>query len=139
MRFMFKSLQDWAAWTGVTLKFPSPHHPVRSVHAMRVCCALEDDQPALERFAEAAFAAYFTDQQNLDDPAELVAIADAIGLDGQGLVEATATDDVKARLRANTEEVVVRGGFGSPTIFVDGEMFFGNDQLPLIRRALEKP
>ena len=30
-----------------------------------------------------------------------------------------------------------RGGFGSPTIFVDKtDMYFGNDRLPLIREAI---
>jgi 2-hydroxychromene-2-carboxylate isomerase len=138
MRFMIKSLKDWAAWSGVELDFPSEHHPVRSVHAMRFCCALEDDQPALERFAEAAFRAYFRDRRNLDDPAVLVDIANTIGLDGAALAAATATDPVKDRLRANTQQVIDRGGFGSPTIFVDGDMYFGNDQLPLVRRAIER-
>ena len=34
-------------------------------------------------------------------------------------------------------EVIERGGFGSPTIFVGGEdMYFGNDRLPLVREAV---
>lgn len=134
-----KSLKDWAAWSGLPLNFPSPHHPVRSVHAMRFCCALEEDQPSLLRFAEAAFAAYFDRQENLDDPDVLVAIADSIGLDGESLREQSQQDATKAKLRANTEEVIARGGYGSPTIFVEEkDMYFGNDQLPLVRRAVER-
>ena len=35
---------------------------------------------------------------------------------------------------------MARGGFGSPTIFVDKtDMYFGNDRLPLIREALAAP
>jgi 2-hydroxychromene-2-carboxylate isomerase len=49
------------------------------------------------------------------------------------------TDAVKARLRANTDEVIARGGYGSPTIFVDTtKMYFGNDQLPLVEFALNR-
>ena len=105
---------------------------------MRFCCALEGDQQALERFAGAAFEAYFTEARNLDDPAELVAVADSCGLDGEGLAARTQDQDIKDRLRANTEEAIARGAFGSPTIFVDGEhMYFGNDQLPLVRQRVE--
>jgi 2-hydroxychromene-2-carboxylate isomerase len=44
---------------------------------------------------------------------------------------------IKDQLKANTDEVMTRGGFGSPTIFVDQtDMYFGNDRLPLIRDAL---
>lgn len=130
-------LREWAQLAGVEMNFPSPHHPVKSVHAMRFCCALEHDQDALARFAEAAFEAYFTMQRNLDDPAELVAIADACGLDGAALHAESASDACKARLRANTQEAIDRGAFGSPTIFVDGtHMYFGNDQLPLVMQRL---
>ena len=137
-RHAWRWLKDWARLAGVPMNFPSPHHPVKSVHAMRFCCALEDDQAALARFAEAAFDAYFREQRNLDDPAELVAIADACGLDGPALARRSQDDDVKQRLRANTQEVIDRGGFGSPSVFVDGALYFGNDQLPLVRQALEE-
>ena len=119
------------------MNFPSEHHPVKSVHEMRFACALEDDQAALERFAGAAFEAYFTEARNIDDPAVLVAIATACGLEGAALAEAAASQQVKDRLRANTEESIARGAYGSPTIFVDGDaMYFGNDQLPLVRQRV---
>ena len=45
---------------------------------------------------------------------------------------------MKAKLRSNTEELIARGGYGSPTIFIDGnDMYFGNDQLPLVEAALK--
>lgn len=130
-------LKQWAELAGVPMNFPSPHHPVKSVHAMRVCTAIEDDQATLLRFSEQAFEAYFTEQQNLDDPAVLAAIADQCDLDGKALVVRAAEQEVKDRLRANTEEAIKRGAFGSPTIFVDKTgMYFGNDQLPLVEQAI---
>jgi 2-hydroxychromene-2-carboxylate isomerase len=136
-RHTFTWLKDWARLAGVPMNFPSPHHPLKSVQAMRFCCALEDDQAALFAFAGAAFDAYFADQRNLDDIAVLTDVANACGLDGAGLARRSREDAVKQRLRANTQEVIDRGGFGSPTMFVDGtEIYFGNDQLPLVRQAL---
>ncbi|MGI9360884.1 MAG: 2-hydroxychromene-2-carboxylate isomerase [Parasphingorhabdus sp.] len=140
----FRVLKEWAALAGVAMNFPSEHHPVKSVHAMRVCCALEDDQAALHKFATAAFNAYYADQRNLDDPAVLAAIADEVGMDGKALVAQTGEQEIKDRLRANTEEAIARGAYGSPSIFVRGNsddpaderMYFGNDQLPLVKRAI---
>ncbi|WRH75909.1 MAG: 2-hydroxychromene-2-carboxylate isomerase [Sphingobium sp.] len=135
----WKVLKDWAALAGVEMNFPSQWHPAKSVNAMRFACALEEDQSALRAFANAAFECYFGCQENLDDPAVLAAVADDIGLNGAALLAAAQTDAVKARLRANTEEVIARGGYGSPTIFVDGtDMYFGNDQLPLVEAALKR-
>jgi 2-hydroxychromene-2-carboxylate isomerase len=135
----WKVLKDWAALAGVEMNFPSQWHPAKSVNAMRFACALEEDQAALRAFANAAFESYFGSQENLDDPAVLAAVADSIGLNSAALLAAAQIDAVKARLRANTEEVIARGGYGSPTILVDGtDMYFGNDQLPLIEAALKR-
>ena len=139
LQHSWKVLKDWAALAGVPMNFPSIHHPAKSVAAMRFCCALEEDQTALTAFTREAFSAYFGRQENLDDPDMLVAAANGAGLDGAALLMATASDAVKMRLRANTEELIERGGYGSPTIFVDGsDMYFGNDQLPLVEAALNR-
>lgn len=138
MLHAWKVLKDWARLAGVPMHFPSQYHPVKSVNAMRFAAALEEDQPTLRAFSAAAFAAYFDRQENLDDPEVLVAAANSVGLDGEAIGLAAGSDAVKARLRANTEEVIARGGYGSPTIFVDGDnMYFGNDQLPLVEAALK--
>lgn len=138
LQHSWKALKDWARLAGVEMNFPSQWHPAKSVNAMRFAAALEDDQAALIAFARGAFESYFGAQENLDDPDVLEKVANAAGLDGTAIRAASTSDAVKARLRANTEEVIARGGYGSPTMFVDGEdMYFGNDQLPLVEAALQ--
>jgi len=132
-------MRDWAKLAGVELNFPSIYHPAKSINAMRMATALAGDQVALKTFTKAAFESYFGAQENLDDPDVLVAVANKAGLDGEAMRMASQTDAVKAQLRANTDEVIARGGYGSPTIFVDTDkMYFGNDQLPLVEFALNR-
>jgi 2-hydroxychromene-2-carboxylate isomerase len=139
LQHSWKVLKDWAKLAGVEMNFPSQYHPAKSVHAMRMCCALADDMPALTAFTKAAYESYFGAQENLDDPDVLVAVANTAGLDGKAIRAASTTDSVKALLRANTDELIARGGYGSPTIFVDrDDMYFGNDQLPLVEAALKR-
>jgi 2-hydroxychromene-2-carboxylate isomerase len=135
----WRVMRDWAKLAGVEINFPSIYHPAKSINAMRMACALAGDQVALKTFTKAAFASYFGTQENLDDPDVLVAVANKAGLDGEAMRVASQTDAVKALLRANTDEVIARGGYGSPTIFVDADkMYFGNDQLPLVEFALNR-
>ena len=139
LKHSWRVLKDWAALAGVEINFPSQFHPAKSVNAMRMACTLADDMPALTKFTRAAFQSYFGRQENLDDPEVLVAVANSVGLDGEAMRARLQTDDVKALLRANTEEVIERGGYGSPTMFVDkARMYFGNDQLPLVEFALKE-
>jgi 2-hydroxychromene-2-carboxylate isomerase len=77
------------------------------------------------------------DGRNLDDLAVLVELADKCGLDGHEMARLIKTDEVKRHLWANTQELIDRGLFGAPTIFVDRtDLYFGNDQLPIVRFAL---
>jgi 2-hydroxychromene-2-carboxylate isomerase len=139
LKHSWRVLKDWAALAGVEMNFPSQWHPAKSVNAMRMACALADNQQALWNFTKAAFESYFGRQENLDDPDVLVAVANGVGLDGESLRTKSQTDEVKALLRANTEEVIERGGYGSPTMFIDKtRMYFGNDQLPLVEFALKE-
>ncbi len=138
LKHSWRVLKDWAALAEVPMNFPSQWHPAKSVNAMRMACTLADDMPALTEFTKAAFESYFGAQENLDDLDVLVAVADSVGLDGEAMRAKAQSDDVKALLRANTEELIERGGYGSPTIFVDKtRMYFGNDQLPLVEFALK--
>jgi 2-hydroxychromene-2-carboxylate isomerase len=139
LKHSWRVLKDWAALAGVAMNFPSQWHPAKSVNAMRMACALADDQEALIAFSKGAFESYFGAQENLDDPETLIAVAKGAGLDGAEIWAKAQTDAVKALLRANTDEVIARGGYGSPIIFVDREhMYFGNDQLPLVEFALKR-
>ncbi len=139
LKHSWQILKGWAELAGVEMNFPSQFHPAKSVNAMRMACSLADDMRALTRFTKAAFESYFGRVENLDDPDVLVAVADKAGLDGAAMHAVSQTDAVKALLRANTEEVIARGGYGSPTIFVDQTlMYFGNDQLPLVEAALKR-
>lgn len=138
--YLKKDLQDWARHEGVDIRFPPSIFPVNSVKAMRACCWLltrPDGTARMEAFAEAVFQAYWTHDRDISQDSVLAGIATALGLDAAVLLAAIATPEVKALLKANTDDVIARGGFGSPTFFVGGDdMYFGNDRLPLLRAAV---
>jgi len=96
-----------------------------------------DAHGELPAWSRAAFEAYWGDDRDVSKDAELEAIARRVGLDPAETLAAIARPETKAALRANTDELIARGGFGSPSIFVDGDdLYFGNDRLPLVRAAL---
>ena len=134
--YLRKDLMDWARHDGVTVQFPPSVFPVNSVKAMRACCWLKGSGQ-LVPFAEAVFQAYWTDDRDISQDAVLVDIASGLGIEAAALLAAIATPEVKAQLKAYTDEVIARGGFGSPTVFVGGgDMYFGRDRLPLVREAV---
>jgi len=135
-KYMLKDLADWAHLHGLAIVFPPSVFPVNSVKCMRGALhAL--DEGKLVPYATAAFEAYWGSDLDISREEVLAAIAERAGLDRRGFFAALETDACKSRLRANTDELIARGGFGSPTMFVGDSMFFGNDRLPLVQAALE--
>lgn len=133
--YMLQDLQAWARLYGLRIVFPPAVFPVNSVKCMRGAFhAL--DEGKLVPYATAAFEAYFGEDRDIARDDVLSDIATRAGLDAGRLLAATAGDDARQRLRVNTDELIARGGFGSPSLFVGEELFFGNDRLPLVRAAL---
>jgi 2-hydroxychromene-2-carboxylate isomerase len=136
--YMTKDLADWARLYGLRIVWPPTVFPVNSVAAMRGVLVAFDAGRGVE-FSRAAFEAYWGENRDLSQRAVLAAVATRAGLDPHELLARIATPEIKARLRANTDELVARGGFGSPTIIVDGDdLYFGNDRLVLVREALRR-
>jgi 2-hydroxychromene-2-carboxylate isomerase len=133
-RYMKKDLADWARSAGLEIKMPPTVFPVNSVKAMRGCIFLGKD---MVPFAHAVFRAYWGDDKDISRDEVLAEICNGLGIDPQKFFAGITEQTIKDQLKANTDEVMARGGFGSPTIFVDKtDMYFGNDRLPLIREAL---
>ena len=132
-----KDLQDWARLQNIAIKFPPTVFPVNSVKAMRACLVL-DKTNQLPGFAQAVFSAYWSDDKDISQDDVLVNICSSLGIDGTSLLTKITEQSIKDELKANTDELISRGGFGTPTLFVNGtDMYFGNDRMPLIRAALE--
>jgi 2-hydroxychromene-2-carboxylate isomerase len=136
-RYYAKDLRDWARFYGLRIGQP-PVFPVNSVKAMRgAFFALE--RGCLPAYARAVFEAYWGDLEDISQDEVLRRIVAGVGLPADEYFAAIGRPDYKDRLRANTDELIARGGFGSPTIFVNGDdMYFGNDRLVLVAAALSR-
>lgn len=136
-RYHAKDLQDWARLSGLKIKMPPTVFPVNSVKVMRACLVLLSDDRMVE-FARVAFEVYWSEDRDLSQDDVVRDICDRVGVDAAELFARISMQSVKDELRRNTDELIARGGFGSPTIFVGDDMFFGNDRLPLVEAALKE-
>ena len=126
-------LQLWARFWGLSITL-NAHWPFEATApAMGMMAACEAGK-GLE-FALEAFAEHFGSGSDLNDPAVLGRIATAVGLD----VEKTAKMDtviLRTQVEKNTLELIHRGGFGTPSMFIRDQLFFGNDRIPLVEWML---
>ncbi|HJW39929.1 MAG TPA: 2-hydroxychromene-2-carboxylate isomerase [Rhizomicrobium sp.] len=137
-RYSAKDLQDWAKFTGLKIVMPPPVFPVKATAAMRCALAAQEEDKMVD-YARACFESYWSDGEDISQTEVLKAMCAKAGLDAGRILARSQTEEIKNRLRANTDEVIARGGFGSPTMFVDrDDMYFGNDRMELVEAALRR-
>jgi 2-hydroxychromene-2-carboxylate isomerase len=117
--YLLKDLSDWARWQGLTIRFPPSIFPVNSANAMRACIVAERHGQIVP-FSRRVFEAYWSRDEDISSSPVLGAIAAEVGLDPAAVLDAAGSPEMRAALRANTDELIARGGFGSPTTFVAG-------------------
>ncbi len=136
MTYMMKDLKDWADLRGIEINWPG-FHPANAVKSMRGCFVAEEQGQQVP-YAKAVFEAYWGRNEDVSQDEVLTAIVSELGMDVSAFLQRIAEQGIKDQLRANTEEVIERGAYGSPTIYINSDdMYFGNDRLPLIERKLE--
>jgi 2-hydroxychromene-2-carboxylate isomerase len=136
--YMKKDLADWARSYGLRIAWPPSVFPVNSVKAMRGALVAFDAGCGVA-YSRSVFEAYWGRDLDISRDEVLGKIAAAVDLDAGSFLESIRLPAIKDRLRSNTDELIARGGFGSPTILVDGtDLYFGNDRLPLVREALAR-
>ena len=135
-RYFVLDFERSARFAGVPFRQPSVF-PIPTVNAARSLLWLQQHDAAMAlRFLHAAFRAYFAHDRNIGEPGVLGALAAEIGADPVALARGAQEPATKDRLKALVDESIARGVFGAPTIFVDGEMFWGHDRLPQVERWL---
>jgi len=126
----------------IPYKLPDPF-PIGAVAASRACCWLKASEDAsindkLTPFVHAVFKAYYVDGRNISEVDQVLAIADAVGIDTEALASGLTDQHIKDALKTAVDQAIEIGVFGAPTTVVDGEMFWGSDRIEQIDRWLSR-
>jgi len=125
-------LPRWAAWRDVPINTAPRHFPVPFLLSSGVIIAAGQAGADMHEITRALMRGCWVDDLNVDDPGDVAAIADGVGLDGAALVAAAGSDAVAAELQANTDESLADGAWSVPSFVVDGALFFGQDRLEMM-------
>jgi 2-hydroxychromene-2-carboxylate isomerase len=134
-RYTFQDAQRWAVYLGLEFKSP-PAHPFNPLKPLRVTSAIDDDglrEALAVRLLDAAWSA----GRDITSDSVVHEVADIMSLDGKELLRKAQHDEIKQKLRVQTESAIQAGVFGVPSFVVDGEIFWGNDRLHLLKAYLQ--
>jgi len=134
-KYMLESdLPRFSRRYGVTLNM-NPYFPINTLYLMRAAIGAQQLN-CLQSYIDTVFDAVWVAGKNMGDPEVVTQVLVDSGLDAPALMALSQDPEIKAALISATEEAVARGAFGTPTLYMDGEMFFGQDRLDFVEEAL---
>jgi 2-hydroxychromene-2-carboxylate isomerase len=137
-------LARWRDYLGLPLNLEPRHYPMQNPapnwNKFAGWMVIAAQQSGVDAFplSHAILRALWAEEQDISDPEVRRRIADENGYDGAALLAAELSDPVQAAYRANGLEAERLGVFGSPTIVIDGELFWGQDRYGFVDRALAR-
>ena len=136
LEYSQKDMADWAAERNIQFNWPKIF-PINSVKSMRGSFYFLDKNQNIEEYLEKVFKAYWTEGKDISSNDCLKDIVTSLSTSADDFMEFIDLPETKKRLVDNTQELMDRNGFGSPTFFLDTEdMYFGNDRIQLIENKL---
>jgi 2-hydroxychromene-2-carboxylate isomerase len=115
----------------------SPYFPINTLLLMRGAVAARA-MGQFEHYVEVMFHHMWVVHRKLDEPGVFAQVLQESGFDPDALIQACSDPRVKTQLLENTERAVARGAFGSPTFFVEQEMWFGKEHLRDVEEEISR-
>lgn len=138
--FFGRELVRWAEWRDAPIIAHRPtYHDNPLTLPNGLLIAAQDACADVDALSHAILEAHWRDDADIADRDVLAGLCRTCGLEAEALLDAAMSGDVQARHDANTSEAQARAVFGSPTYFVGGDMFYGQDRLEMVARALRRP
>ncbi len=133
--YVFRDVMRQAKQLKVPFRGP-PRHPFNPLAALRAIHAIEGDAERLA-LARHLLVAAWREGIDIADPDSLSSVLQRHGFDAESVRAASATPEVKLRLRRGTQEALDVGVFGVPTFRLHGELFWGADRINAVLWALK--
>jgi 2-hydroxychromene-2-carboxylate isomerase len=135
--YRFVELKRWQKFLGVPLVLEPKFFPYDANLAARLIIAAGDKgADSAMRLTGALLKACWAENRNMAEEGELARTCQELGLDSKALIAAAKSDESQKRFDALTEEATALQVFGAPTYAYKGELFWGQDRLDFLDRAL---
>ncbi len=132
-------LKRWRDFLGVPINFKPRHWPGNDRLARNLVIVARDRGLDAISLAHAIQYGLWVEERDIADAVTLEAIAAAAGIEGAAaLLQAADEPAVAAIYEAETKQAIERGVFGAPSYVIDGEIFWGQDRLDFVERALAR-
>lgn len=136
-RYRILELQRIAEMRGLPINLQPAHFPVDTTLADCCTIAISEKGSDPSAYMMSVFKGVWADDANLSDEAEIHQRLTDSGFDADAVLESAKSKAITDIRDANTQEAIERDAVGVPAYVLNGEVFWGQDRIEFINRALE--
>lgn len=135
-RYRLTELQRWRDFRNLPLNLRPRHFPCPPGPGDKAVLAIAETGGDPADFMARTFRAYWAENRNIADQTELSTLLRDSGFEAEKILALAGSDEIDERYELNVREAILKDVFGGPSYVLDGEVFWGQDRLPLLEAAL---
>ena len=138
-RMRMDELKRWSSFLELPMNLAPAHFPVDQTLAAQMVYEAggANGSPDAGKLSDALLKAVWAEDKNISDEATLISIADSVGLQGSNLLESARDEEWSNAYTSTTKKALEVGVVGSPTYQLEDELYWGQDRLDFLERALD--
>jgi 2-hydroxychromene-2-carboxylate isomerase len=134
-----REIERWSEYLGIPALVDPVHHFGDRTFSAGLILAAQATGADVDRLHVDMLTGLWRDDRDLASADVLASLVTGVGADAKAILDAARSDAIQAQFKACTEQAITDGVPGSPTYIVDGDLFYGQDRLMMVERALERP
>lgn len=134
-----REIERWSEYLGIPALVDPVHHFGDRTLSAGVILAAQAADADVDRLHVDMLTALWRDDRDLSSAELMANLLSGVGADAKAILDAARSADIQAAFNQCTELAIDAGVPGSPTYIVDGELFYGQDRLMMVERALQRP
>ncbi len=136
--YRMQELSRWRDHLGVELTLEPRYFPTNDQLAARTVAALRQSGEDPPELVHALMRACWVEDRDVAEASVVKSVLDTVGLESETLLARAESEECQNEVETNTEEAISRGVFGVPTYLIGDQLFWGQDRLDFVERALAR-
>ena len=133
-----QELSRWRDHLGVELTLEPRYFPTNDQLAARTVAAVRQSGEDPSELVHALMRACWVEDRDVAEASVVKSVLDTVGLESETLLARAESEECQNEVETNTEEAISRGVFGVPTYLIGDQLFWGQDRLDFVERALAR-
>ena len=136
-KIRLQELKRWSKFLNIPLTLQPKFFPVDPALSHRTIILAQKNNINVENLIFSFQKSVWADEKDISDENTIIEICKSNNFDSSSIIEDANSEDIISEYKNNTEEALSKNVWGSPTFIYNNELFWGQDRIDFLERAIQ--